>query len=339
MSRHDDRIPVWAIWLLILFGTAQPLAWIYAGGFASRGSALLPIGLAWFNLLLLGGIATRRIRGMRRKIAEHETTYRATLDEVNHLHLQNEMLRIIASSPDLTQAFQALASLIARLVPCDRIGLALLAEDGREFQTYTARVQPDERRPKPRAEVVFKIDGTALGEAVRTREPVLIGDTSDNRWLQYLDVTVLAGSGFKSGLIVPLVSKGRAIGTINLVSRSTGAFSGGQAAIVQPIAEILAVTWLSQQLQISLGRYRTMEAMGEATLGIAAEINSALQAVVGHCDLIQREYRDERLRRDLDTIMHQAQRIATLLKRMRETALQHRDGTAPGESAPQRIDD
>ena len=71
---------------------------------------------------------------------------------------------------------------------------------------------------------------------------------------------------------------------------------------MQPIAEILAVAWVVQQLQLSLGRFRTMEVMSEITLSIAAEINSALQAIIGHCDLIRREYADERLARDLDTV-------------------------------------
>ena len=35
------------------------------------------------------------------------------------------------------------------------MGLALLAEDGQEFQTFTARVHEQERRVRPRPELVF----------------------------------------------------------------------------------------------------------------------------------------------------------------------------------------
>ena len=63
-----------------------------------------------------------------------------------------------------------------------------------------------------------------------------------------------------------------------------------------------------------------MEAMTEVMLSIAAEINSALQTVIGHCELIRREYADERLARDLDTVVSQSQRIVGLLERMRPTA-------------------
>ena len=321
MAGRDDRIPVWALWALIALGASQLMAWLAAGG-ATLGRAALATGvIAWINLLLLAALITRSLYGMRRRISQHESAHRATQDEMTSLQLQNEMLQIIARAPDVTQAFQALAPRIGRLVPCDRLGVALLSEDGREFQTFTARAPHDDRRVRPRSEVVFKVQGTALGQVVRSQEPMLINDTREAAQ-GHLDVTVLSGSGFQSALLVPLLSKGRAVGTLNFVSRRPGAFTLGQVELVQSIAEILAVAWVVQQLQLSLGRFRTMEAMSEITLSIAAEINSALQAIIGHCDLIRREYADERLVRDLDTVARQSARIAELLERMRATANQ-----------------
>jgi GAF domain-containing protein len=318
---HDDRIPVWALWVLIALGAVQLVAWFASGGVTLGRVALIPGVVAWINLLLLAALITRRLRGMRRRISQHETAHRATQDEVTSLQLQNEMLQIIARAPDVTQAFQSLALRIVRLVPCDRLGVALLSEDGREFHTFTARTPQDDRRGRPRPEVVFKVQGTALGHVVRSREPLLINDTRE-ALDGYLDVTVLSGSGFHSALLVPLLTKGRAVGTLNFVSRQPGAFTLGQVDLVQSIAEILAVAWVVQQLQLSLGRFRTMEAMSEITLSIAAEINSALQAIIGHCELMRREYADERLMRDLDTVARQSARIAELLERMRTTASQ-----------------
>jgi hypothetical protein len=60
-----------------------------------------------------------------------------------------------------------------------------------------------------------------------------------------------------------------------------------------------------------------MEVMSEMTLSVAAEINSALQTIIGHCDLIGRGQTDVSLQRDLPTIMGQAQRIDGLLVKMR----------------------
>src|SRR4029079_5840681 len=251
---------------------------------------------------------------------------------------------IIARSVDVTLAFQALASRIARLVPCDRVGLALLTENGQEFQTYTARVNEEERRARPRPEVVFKVEQTLLGSVVRSREALIIGDISEAA-ADFLDANLLHSSGFASAMIVPLVSKGRVVGTLNLVQSVTRGYRPERAAAIQPIAEIFAVAVIAQQLQVALGKYRSMEAMSEMTLSIAAEINSALQTIIGHCDLLERGYPDPNLQRDLATVVRQAQRIEELLAKMRTAAHDRMREVAPAvteagiPSSPEEFDE
>lgn len=320
MSLRDHRAPVWAIWgLIVLFGVIEGVAWFVAGGIPRRPSVVVQVVSAWIVMLILASLATRRIGTMAQRIRVQQHTHEATLGEIEQLQTQNAMLEIIARSVDVTLAFQALASRIARLVPCDRVGLALLSEDGQEFQTYTARVNEEERRARPRPEVVFKVDQTLLGSVIRSREALIVPDMAAVA-PDFLDANLLHSSGFGSVMVVPLLSKGRVVGTLNLVQRARRAFRPEQAAAIQPIAEIFAVAVIAQQLQLSLGKYRSMEAMSELTLSIAAEINSALQTIIGHCDLLERGYPDPNLQRDLATVVRQAQRIAGLLEKMRLAA-------------------
>jgi GAF domain-containing protein len=180
-------------------------------------------------------------------------------------------------------------------------------------------VNQDERRHRPRPEMVFKTDRTVIGRVARSRQAVIIDDTresaSDN-----LDMNVLHSAGFASALVLPLVSKGRAVGTLNVVSRRVRAFQPTHIEILEPIAEIFAVAYVAQQLQVGLSQYRTMEAMSELTLSIASEINGALQTIAGHCELIERGYPDPSLQADVATITRQAQRITALLEKMRAVA-------------------
>ena len=319
MPVRDDRAPVWAIWLLIASGAAQPLAWLIAGGAPQRAAIVLPLLIVWIVLLVLASLATRRIVALWQQVTQTDRAHKATLGEVAQLQTQTAMLEIVARSVDVPLAFQALASRIARLVSCDRVGLALLSEDGQEFQTYTARVQDDERRSRPRPEIVFRMDRTLIGTVVRSREPLILASIEEAA-PDYLDANVLFTAGFRSALIMPLVSKGRAVGTLNVVSRQPDAFAQVHVESLQAIAEILAVAWVAQQLQMSIGKYRTMEVMSELTLSVAAEINSALQTIIGHCDLIERSYPDPNLHRDLSTVVRQSQRIADLLEKMRVAA-------------------
>jgi nitrogen-specific signal transduction histidine kinase len=60
--------------------------------------------------------------------------------------------------------------------------------------------------------------------------------------------------------------------------------------------------------------------MSDLTLNVATEINSALQTIIGHCDLLERGYPDPHLQRDLATVVRQAQRISALLDKMRSAS-------------------
>jgi GAF domain-containing protein len=308
------------IWgLVVLFAAVQASAWIATGGIPTRPVVLVQVITAWIVILVLAVLATERLGTLAGRIRAHESSHQQTLGEIEQLQAQNAMLEAIARSVDVTLAFQGLAARIAHVVPCDRVGLALLSEDGEELQTYTARVSEEERRSRPRPEIVFKVDQTVLGGVLRSREALIVPDVSAAA-TDFLDANVLHTSGFGSALIIPLVSKGRALGTLNLVQRAKNAYRPEHVRAIQPIAEVYAVAIIAQQLQVSLGKYRTMEAMSELTLSIAADINSALQIIVGHCDLLERAYPDPSLQRDLATVIVQAQRISGLLGKMRAAA-------------------
>lgn len=323
MSHRQNNAPTWMIWgLVALFGLVQAgsAALVAAGRLPHRGGLLAQVTAAWIVMIVLAVLASRRIGTMAQRIKAHEHTAEAALNELEQLQTQNAMLEIIARSVDVTLAFQALAARIARLVPCDRVGLALLSENGREFQTYTARVHEEERRARPRPEVVFKVDQpTIIGMVVRSREAMVIAEMATAA-PDYLDANVLHSAGFQSALLTPLVSKGRAVGTLNVVSRAPDVYQPAHSSALQGIAEILAVAVTAQHLQMALGKQRSTEAMSEMTLAIAADINSALQTIVGHCDLLERTYPNPDLQQDLATVVRQAQRIQDLLQKMRAAA-------------------
>ena len=318
--KSDPRTPVWVIWGMIgIFAVIQAGAWTLGGGVPRQPLVLVQVIAAWCVMLVLAVLARRRIEVLSDQLSEKERAHLSTLTEVDQLQTQNAILQIVARSVDVPLAFQALAARIARIVPCDRAGLALLSENGQEFQTYTARVRDQERRARPRPEVTFKVESTAIGFVVRGGEPLILNDIKEAA-PEFLDANVLYSSGFQAALVMPLVSKGRTVGTLNLVAREKGVFGDAHVEALKPIAEILAVACVAQQLQMQLGKYRTVEAMSDETLSIASEINGALQTIVGHCDLLERAYPDPALQRDLATVVRQSQRIAQLLDKMRTAA-------------------
>src|SRR6186997_1750569 len=123
MTVRDSRAHVWVIWGLIgLFGVVEATAWTIAGGIPRRPGVLVQVGTAWVVMLILASLATRRMTSQAQRIRAHEHTHQEKLSEIDQLKTQNAILEIIARSVDATLAFQALASRIGSLVPCDRVG-------------------------------------------------------------------------------------------------------------------------------------------------------------------------------------------------------------------------
>jgi transcriptional regulator with GAF, ATPase, and Fis domain len=324
MSTRPHKRAALDIWALTAVLVAlNAVLWVQSGVNLNVSVASLMV-IQFALIIALAVLATRGIGLLHKSLDQTEHAARSTRGEFEQLQMHNAMLQVLARSVDVPLAFQELAGRISRLVPCDRVGLALLTEDD-EFQTYTAVVGERERRTRPRPEVVFKAGRTAIGQAVRAREPVIINDT-EAAAPDYLDVNVLHTSGFGSGLVIPLITDERAVGTLNVVARPKGAFRHEHVEKLLPVTEMFAVAHVAQQLLSTATRQRTMQSVAELTAGVSAEINNALQAIVGQCNVLQHEYADRDLQRDITTVVRQAQRIAGLMEKIRTASMAGQQG-------------
>ena len=96
-DKHDARTPVWAIWgLIATFAVVQVVAWTIAGGVPRRPLVLVQVGAAWFVMLVLAWLASRRIETLSSRLSQKERAHLSTLDEVEQLQIQNAMLQIVA---------------------------------------------------------------------------------------------------------------------------------------------------------------------------------------------------------------------------------------------------
>lgn len=307
------------IWALLAIFVALQVLFLSVGIPPGSPLFIFHIVASWAFTVALALLAMRRIDRLSTTIDVTSDATQQMRGEIDQLRIQNAILQTIARTVDVPLAFQELAQRIAPLVPCERVGLALLTEAGDEFQTYTARVQADEQRARPRPDIVFKTERTAIGHVARSREPLIANNTAEGA-TDYIDINVLHTSGFGSALLVPLVARGRVVGTLNVVCRKTNAFTEQHISALLPIAEIFAVAYVAQQLQVAMAKHRTVETMTELTLSVSSEINGALQIIIGHCDLLERGYPDPNLQRDLAIVVRQAQRILSLLEKMRTSS-------------------
>jgi len=71
-----------------------------------------------------------------------------------------------------------------------------------------------------------------------------------------------------------------------------------------------------KSMEERLRHAQTMEAIGRLAGGIAHDFNNLLTSIIGHCDLVSRDLRDERVRPDIEQIKEAGQRAAALTNQL-----------------------
>ena len=241
---------------------------------------------------------------------------------VENLKAVNALLRTLASSPDITRSLFELALRIRAIVPCDRVGLALLTGDREGYSTWTARLDVAGPSAHPKPELHFPRGSTLIDEVVTSREARVVDDVAEMA-PTYLDANVVRTAGFTSFVLLPLIYEGEALGTLNLVARRPSAFSQADLHTLRPVAETLAMAHGSRRLAHTLARNQTATELSELTFAFANDMSGAVQAIIGQCELLAKQSADPAIERELRGMLQQARRLREILNNMQRMTREH----------------
>jgi sigma-B regulation protein RsbU (phosphoserine phosphatase) len=161
---------------------------------------------------------------------ENATLYKETRWYAGLLATLYEIGKETASILDLDALLARVAEVVKRVIDYDRFGILLLDEEAQEL-VLRRSVRFGTFGEKPRV----KVSEGLCGAAVRSKEPVLVGDVSkDPRYLKLIPDT-------RSELVVPLIYKDRAIGVFDLESPHLDRFTEEHVKVLTPLASQVAV--------------------------------------------------------------------------------------------------
>lgn len=190
-----------------------------------------------------------------------------------------ELGREVTSVIELEELLERIPQLIARLTRFSAFSVYLLDEKGEELHVAYSLGYPDDIARS----LKFRVGQGVVGAAVAEGRPILVNDVrAESRYRGALP-TMLAQ------LAVPMRRKGRIIGTLNLLSETTGAFNSRDEALLRQFAAHVAVAIENARLFRSKRQYA-------ATLETLAELGRELSSIL-----------------DLDVLLT---RIANLTKRL-----------------------
>lgn len=201
------------------------------------------------GIIIIGGLVNLWIEGYRKELknrqqmvtelksAEDELQSRVQLIRNNEKRLSalNEVSTIVSQSLELEDVLNAAADKVMEIVNLEVVLVFLLDEDGQELELKTYRgVSEDFARG---------VKGLKVGEGLngwvaQTGEPLVVEDAShDSR----LTRQVVHQEGIRAGLIVPLIAKGRVLGTLTAAARGSRQFMTDEIELLSIIGRQVGI--------------------------------------------------------------------------------------------------
>jgi len=158
--------------------------------------------------------------------------------ERDRLQVLLEITNALVSELDVRELFPNITACLRRVMPSEYSSLALLEPDGVTLKNYALVFEGNPEIIPQGATAV--LDATPAGKAVETRHPVVL----DGRELAEFASPLaqrLAAAGLKSLCCIPLITRNRVLGTLNIGSAKESAFTPSDIDFLTQVASQAAI--------------------------------------------------------------------------------------------------
>lgn len=170
--------------------------------------------------------------------------------------------RQVTAVLDVEELLHKTPELIRRLIPFDAFAVYLLDERRNDLSIAFATGYPDT------SNVRIRLSEGIVGRVVEAQQAQVIGDVSADP--HYIELV----PGMTSTLAVPLIYKKRAVGALNILSRTRDQYSEQDAAILRQFAVVLAQALVNARMfERERADAAAFEMLAEIGREVAAELD------------------------------------------------------------------
>ncbi|MBI5560056.1 MAG: GAF domain-containing protein [Deltaproteobacteria bacterium] len=213
---------------------------------------------------------------------EQARLYRDSVDksmllsrQIETVQVMHEIDRSILSTLDIEEVLNTTARMVTRLIPCDRVTVALIDKKRGGF-IYGAGFGISSLA---KGSFVPFVE-TSATEVIETGSPQYTADLTKEEELKPLEGLLLK-EGFLSHVRVPLLLKGEVSGVLSIGAKRPSAFSVGDLETLEKLAD---------QIGVAIENARLVKDLGELFLGVVKSLSSAIDAkspwTAGHSDRV-----------------------------------------------------
>jgi PAS domain S-box-containing protein len=278
-----------------------------------------------------------------------EEARRRSEEEAKRVALENatmaEIGRILSSTLNIQEVYESFAEAVRKLIPFDRISITAIDPQRRTFMiSYTAGLGASGRKEGD----VIALAGTAAEEVIQTHASMLIGNLEKSAG-RFPGLLPLLEAGFQTMMLVPLISRDRVIGILNLESAKPPIYTEQDLKLAENVGNQIAGAIANAQLFAERDhvletlrereeRFRSiLETMEEGYFEVDLKgrftfFNDSLRKMMGFSKdelmgMSNREYMDEKTARRIYGIFNQIYKTGQPGK-VFEWGITRRDGTS-----------
>jgi len=203
--------------------------------------------------------------------------------ERDRLKLLLDLNNSVVSTLDLRQLLRAISANVRRVMDCDYASVLLPEQDGKQLRVYARNFS--EGGESWLEEIVVPATGRPASKVLESGKPLVLDSQALSR---YSPQPNLWSIGIKSLCILPMVSRDRVAGTLNLGRLRDGAFSQGDVDFLAQVANQIAIgveNALNYQ-QVTEARERLAEERDYLTEEIRTEHD--FEAIIGQSPALKR---------------------------------------------------
>lgn len=204
--------------------------------------------------------------------------YTTATEKAAKLQAINEVAQAINSSLNLDEILRSITEHMRKIIGFDRASISLIDGNGVSVRTFAVS-HPAHSTALP--ETNGPLDKTSPGWVIANRKPWIDSDLTKE--LRFFEDSRLVAEGIRSRIVLPLLAKSAALGTLNLGSKRPGAYSERDLEILSPITGFIASAIENANLFKSATK-RTLELTAlhsiASTISRSLDLNLILKSVV-----------------------------------------------------------